>query len=71
MLQLGYFDKHCQNIDMRGIKRIGSIKYKYVTEMEVDWKSCYQARISNFYGEKVDIKMIEKGEAPVIPDLDI
>ena len=61
---------------MTGIKRIGSTKYKYVSEMEVEEKRCYHARISNFLWKKyfddlrdaakaVDLKMIEKGKEPV------
>lgn len=63
---------------MVGIKRIGSTKYRYVSEMEVDGKRCYHARIttSHILWEKyfddlrdaakaVDIQMIEKGKEPV------
>ena len=63
---------------MTRIKRIGSTKYKYVSEMEVGGKRCYHARISNsniLWGKyfddlrdaakAVDIKMIEKGKEPV------
>ncbi len=60
---------------MTGIKRIGSTKYKYVSEMDVEGKRCYHARISYFLWEKyfddlrdakaVNLKMIEKGKEPV------
>ena len=61
---------------MKGIKRIGSTKYKYVSEMEIGGKRRYHARIASLLWGKyfddlrdaakaVDIKMIEQGREPI------